>query len=58
MNELIQVLEGVVVGYACVHGGCGAPTERILDPYALEIHGEQVEIDICEGHLAELYEDI
>lgn len=52
-------LEGVVIGHAtCSRDGCTAPPERVTDPFALEVHGEQVEIDICEAHLAELYDEI
>ena len=53
------VLEGVVIGHAaCERDGCTAPAERVSDPFALEVHGEQVEIDICEQHLADLYDEI
>jgi hypothetical protein len=53
------VLEGVVVGHAtCERDGCTAPTERVTDPFALEVYGDRVEIDICEEHLADLCDDI
>jgi hypothetical protein len=57
--ETGPVLEGVVVGHAtCLWTGCTAPTDRVVDPFALEVHGEQVEIDICEAHLAAQYDEI
>jgi len=63
MSDLVHVLEGVVVGKATcsksvIMGGCTGKVERVDDPFEADVYNRKVEIDICEGHLKALRDDI